>query len=179
LSSDENHLNDGRLTMDQNRWHRASNRLAVSMMTVGLIGLAACGGGEEAEAPAEEPAAAAPAAPAMPEATVVESMQLQTGAAGLAGQTVRVNGLQVQSPLGTKAFWVALPNKNPFLIVTAEDATVSNGQTVDVVGTVRQMNPTTLNEWVTSGRITENQKLEAEFATEYIEAQAVQPSGGE
>ena len=165
--------------MDQNRWHRASNRLAVSMMTVGLIGLAACGGGEEAEAPAEEPAAAAPAAPTMPDATVIESMQLQTGAAGLAGQTVRVNGLAVQSLLGTKAFWVALPNKNPFLIVTAEDAAVSNGQTVDVVGTVRQMNPATLNEWVTSGRISENQKLEAEFATEYIEAQAVQPSAGE
>jgi len=160
--------------MDTSRWYRASRLLAVSMMTTGLL---ACGGGDdEAEVPAEAPAAA-PAAPAMPEATVVESMQLQTGAAALAGQTVRVNGLNVQSKLGTKAFWVQLPNKNPFLIVTAEDSPVQNGQTVDVVGTVKQMNPATLNEWVTSGRINENQKLEAEFATEYIEAAAVQPAG--
>ena len=53
--------------MELNRWHRASRPLAVSMMTVGLIGLAACGGEEAEEVPAEEPAAAAPAAPAMPE----------------------------------------------------------------------------------------------------------------
>jgi hypothetical protein len=162
--------------MDTSRWYRASRLLAVSMMTTGLIGLTACGAKED-EAPPVEEAAPAPAAPAMPEATVVESMQLQTGAAALAGQTVRVNGLNVQSKLGTKAFWVQLPNKNPFLIVTAEDATVNNGATVDVVGTVKQMNPATLNEWVTSGRINENQKLEAEFATEYIEAAAVQPAG--
>jgi hypothetical protein len=126
--------------MDRNRWHRASWLLAVSMMTTGLIGLTACGAKED-EAPPVEEAAPAPAAPAMPEATVVESMQLQTGAAALAGQTVRVNGLNVQSKLGTKAFWVQLPNKNPFLIVTAEDATVNNGATVDVVGTVTKMTP--------------------------------------
>ncbi len=47
---------------------------------------------------------------------------------------------------------------------------------VDVVGTVTQMNDSILTNWVSSGAITENQKLEAEFATEFLQAQAVQPS---
>jgi hypothetical protein len=161
--------------MDRNRWHRASRTLAVSMMMTGLIAVGACGGAEEAEeAPAVE---AAPAAPAMPDATVVESMQLQTGAAGLAGQTVRVNGLKVVSRLGPKGFWVELPNKNPFLVVTADSATVNPQEMVDVVGTVTVMNDSILTNWVSSGAITENQKLEAEFATEFLQAQQVQPAG--
>jgi hypothetical protein len=162
--------------MDRNRWHRASRKLAVSMMVTGLIGLPACGGAEEeAEAPVEE---AAPAAPAMPDATAVEAIQLQTGAAALAGQTVRVNGLKVVSRLGPNGFWVELPNKNPFLVVTSEASTVDPQTMVDVVGTVTVMNDSILTAWVSSGAITENQKLEAEFATEFLQAQAVQPMGG-
>jgi hypothetical protein len=166
--------------MDRKRWHRASRLLAVSLTTGMMSGLlAACGGGEDAEeAPPAEAAPAAPAAPVMPEATVIEAARLQTGAAALAGQTVRVNGLKVMSRLGPNGFWVELPNKNPFLVVTAEPATVEMQQTVDVVGTVTVMNPTILNEWLSGGRITENQKLEAEFATEFIQAQAMQPSAG-
>jgi hypothetical protein len=161
--------------MDQMRWRSASAKLA-SMMMIGL--LAACGGGEEAdEVPAEE-SAAAPAAPAMPEATVVEPMQLQTGAAALAGQTVRVNAMKVVSRLGPKGFWVELPNRNPFLVVTTEDATANPNDVVDVVGTVTQMNDSILTNWVSSGAITENQRLEAEFATEFLQAQAVAPSTG-
>lgn len=161
--------------MDQMRWRTASGKLA-SMMMLGL--LAACGGGEEAEdVPAEEPAAA-PAAPALPAATVVEPMQLQTGAAALAGQTVRVNAMKVVSRLGPKGFWVELPNRNPFLVVTTEDATANPNDVVDVVGTVTQMNDSILTNWVSSGAITENQRLEAEFATEFLQAQAVAASTG-
>ena len=163
--------------MDRNVWHRAGTKLAASMMVFGLVSLAACGGGEEGEE-IEVDVEAPPAAPAMPEGTVIDAAQLQTGAAALAGQTVRVNGVKVVSRLGANGFWVELPNKNPFLVVTTDSATVNPQQTVDVVGVVTVMNPATLNEWVTSGRISENQKLEAEFATEYIEATAVQPAAG-
>jgi hypothetical protein len=161
--------------MDRNAWNRMGARCAASMMVFGLVSLAACGGAEEGEEMAEDTAAAeAPAAAAMPEAQAIDPAQLQTGAAALAGQTVRLNAMKVVSSLGPNGFWVELPNKNPFLVVTADAATANPGETVDVVGTVTQMTPETLNEWVSSGRITENQKLEAEFATEYIDAQAVQ-----
>lgn len=164
--------------MDRNAWNRVGARLAASMMVFGLVSLTACGGAEEGEEMAEDTMAAAPAAPAMPDAQVIDPAQLQTGAASLAGQTVRLNGMKVVSRLGPNGFWVELPNKNPFLVVTTDSATVNPQETVDVVGTVTVMTPETLNEWVTSGRITENQKLEAEFATEYLQAQQLQPSTG-
>jgi hypothetical protein len=164
--------------MDRSRWHRASRKLALTLMVLGPVALGACGGAEEAEeAPVAEEAAPAP--PAMPEATVVEGMQLQTGAAGLAGQTVRVNAMKVVSRLGPNGFWVELPNKNPFLVMSDAASTVNPQEMVDVVGTVTQMNDSILTAWVSSGAITDNQKLEAEFATEFLQAQAVQPAGGE
>jgi hypothetical protein len=114
----------------------------------------------------------------MPEGQVIQTEQLQTGAAALKGQKVRANDLTVVSTLGTKAFWFALPNKNPFLIMTNDSVTVKPQDHVDVVGTVTVMNDSILKSWVSSGAITENQKLEAEFATEFIQADAVQPAGG-
>src|SRR5688572_10457412 len=144
-------------------------------MAFALVGLMGCGGGEEVEeVPAEAPEVEAPAGPA---ATEVQALQLQTGAAALAGQQVRVNGLKVVSSLGDRAFWIELPNKNPFLVITQEPTNVSQQATVDVVGRVVVMTPEILNEWVSSGRITENQRLEAEFATEFLEADQVMPSG--
>src|SRR5690606_19749835 len=122
------------------------------------LAVAGCGGAEEgAEVPVEDTAPAA-AEPAGPAATEVEAMQLQTGAAALAGQTIRVNGLTVVSRLGPRGFWVELPNRNPFLVVTADSATVNPQDMVDVIGQVVVMNDSILNEWVASGAITENQK---------------------
>ena len=161
--------------MDRKRY-RTVRTLAATMMTTGVITLAACG--EKAEEAPAQAAPAAPAAPSLPAATEVQALQLQTGAAALKGQTVRVNGLNVVSKLGTKGFWVTLPNKNPFLIMTAAGATPNPGANIDVVGTVTVMNDSILTAWVSSGAITDNQKLEAEFATEFIQAQAMQRVGG-
>lgn len=160
--------------MDSSVWMRRGTKLAASVMMVGM--LAACGGAEEEAA--EAPVEAAPAAPSLPAATEVQSLQLQTGAAALAGQTVRVNGLKVLSGLGPKGFWVELPNKNPFLVMTADGTPPAANSMVDVVGVVTVMNDSILTDWVTSGGITENQKLEAEFATEFLQAQAMQPAAG-
>lgn len=150
--------------------------LAASTMLLTLLAASAC------EKKADEAMAAdtmkAPAAPALPEATEIQAIQLQTGAAALKGQKVRVNGVGVLSTLGTKAFWIALPNKNPFLVVTSDASTVQPQQALDLVGTVTVMNDSILADWVKSGAISENQKLEAEFATEFIQAEAMQPAAG-
>ena len=156
--------------MDRKIWHRRGPKFAVPMMVFSLI-VVGCGGEDEA---AEMEVETGPPAPTMPAATEVQALQLQTGAAALAGQTVRVNGLKVVSKLGAKGFWVELPNKNPFLVMTADNATVNPQDMVDVVGSVVVMNDSILGEWVTSGAISENQKLEAEFATEFLQAQVIQ-----
>ena len=65
--------------MDSSVWMRRGTKLAASVMMVGM--LAACGGAEEEAA--EAPVEAAPAAPSLPAATEVQSLQLQTGAAAL------------------------------------------------------------------------------------------------
>ncbi|MSR36649.1 MAG: hypothetical protein EXR95_08410 [Gemmatimonadetes bacterium] len=158
--------------MDRNLWQRVGKPLAVTM----ALALAACGG-KDADDTLAADSVAALAAPSMPAATEVQAIQLQNGAAALAGQTVRVNSLKVVSRLGPRGFWVELPNKNPFLVVTTDSAAVSPQTMVDVVGTVTVMNDSILGAWVTSGAITENQKLEAEFATEFLQAQAVSPMG--
>ena len=162
--------------MLRNRWNAAT--LAASTMMV-VLAATAC------EKKADETMAAdtmkAPAAPvsAMPaDAQVIDAAQLEKGAAAMKGQKVRVNAATVQSTLGKSAFWFALPNKNPFLVVQNDSVTVKPQDVVDVAGTIQVMNDSTLKAWVSSGRITDNQKLEAEFATEYIDAVAVEKSAG-
>ena len=161
--------------MNGTSWTRA-RRLAPTLLGLALVGLVGCGGGEPAE---EELVEEAPSlAATMPEATVVEATQLVTNPATYEGQTVRINGVRVSSPLGSGAVWVDLPadlQPTPFLVRTP--TLPATGSTVDIVGTVMAMDEATVDEWVTSGMISENERLQAEFATHYIDAQAVQPVG--
>ena len=151
--------------MTKNTWY--------PVLVFGLVTLVGCAKKEAAEAPAEQaPAATAPAAPAQ---NVIPAEQLQTGAAGLRGQKVTVKGVTVQSLFGTKGFWIQLPNKNPFLVRT-EGAVPAANSSVDVTGTVTAMSEATTNEWVTAGSITENDRPLAEFASDYIVADAVAPA---
>ena len=161
--------------MNGTSWTRA-RRLAPTLLGLALVGLVGCGGGE----PAEEELVDETPSPAatMPEATVVEATQLVTNPATHEGQTVRINGVRVSSPLGSGAVWVDLPTgpqPTPFLVRAPTPP--ATGSTVDIVGTVMAMDEATVDEWVTSGMISENERLQAEFATHYIDAQAVQPAG--
>jgi hypothetical protein len=152
-----------------------------SLLGTALVGLMACGGGEPAEeAAVEEAPAEAPAAPAMPEATVIQATELATNAARHEGSSVRLNGLTVTSAVGTSAVFVELPTSpapTPFLIFFPAPPVPAAGRSVDVVGTVKPVTPELVNGWVSSGAITENDRLMVEFASYYLESQAVQPAG--
>ena len=161
--------------MTATTWTRTRRR-APTLLGLALVGLVGCGGGEPAEEEMVEEAPEAAPAPTMPDAPVLDATELQTNAAAHEGQTVRLNNMMVQSAVGTNAVWVELPNKNPFLVRT--DNPPSAGAHVDVVGEVRPVNEALVNEWVSSGAITENDKLVVEFATHYIDAQAVEPTAG-
>jgi hypothetical protein len=116
-------------------------------------------------------------------ATVVAAADLQTDPTPYEGQTIRLDGLEVASGLGSQGFWLELPNRNPFLVsmseaVMAEGVSVRPGQITQVVGTVYPMSDSVLNTWSTAGSIGEGDRLAAEFATHYLEATTVRVSGG-
>jgi hypothetical protein len=115
--------------------------------------------------------------------TLVPGEDLQVDPSPYVGMTIKVEGLTVASGLGTQGFWLELPNKNPFLVsmseaVKAEGISVGPGQRVSVSGTIYAMGDSVLNAWSTSGAIGEGDRLAAEFATHFLEAQQVQASGG-
>lgn len=115
--------------------------------------------------------------------TVVPGADLQTDPSPYEGMTIKVEGLSVAGGMGTRAFWLELPNKNPFLVymsdaVVAEGVAVNSGQTVNVSGMIHAMSDSVLNAWSASGGIGEGDRLAAEFATHFLEAQQIQVRGG-
>ena len=160
--------------MDRNSWHRDGTRRAVPLVLLGLVTMIACGEEPAADPVVEEEPVVE--VPVMPEFTEIQAEQLQTGAAALRGQMVRVNGLRVMSLVGTKGFWVELPNRNPFLVRTEDDTTVEPNQLVDIVGTVVAVSESIVADWVASGSISETDKLMVEFATDFIEVEMVMPA---
>lgn len=156
-------------------WTR-TGRIAPTLL--GLALLAACGGGEPAEDMVEE-AVEAPAAPAMPDAPVVEGAELGTNTAAFEGQMVRVNGLRVTGPVGSTGVWVELPTTpQPTPLLVRGTPQPAAGSTIDVVGTVQPISSELVSGWVSAGEITENEQIAVEFATHYLDAQAIETAGG-
>lgn len=161
--------------MNEMNWTRF---LPKTLFGLVLVTLVACGGGESAEEPMEEAPAVA-AAPSMPEAPVIQATELANPAAH-EGMTVRVNGLMVKSAVGTKAIFVDLPTSpapTPFLIYLPGPPVPAAGRSIDIVGTVKPVTPEVVGQWVAAGEITENDRLVVEFASHYLESQAVQAAG--
>jgi hypothetical protein len=157
--------------MNATKWTR-------TLMGLALVGLMACGGGEPAEEEVVEEAP--PAAPAMPEATVIQATELATNPQAHEGMTVRVNALMVKSPVGNSAVFVDLPTTpapTPFLVYFLAPPIPAAGRSVDIVGTVKPVTPEVVSGWVTAGTITENDRLVVEFASHYLESQSIQPAG--
>jgi len=114
---------------------------------------------------------------------LVPGEDLQGDPSPYEGMTIKVEGLSVASRLGTQGFWLELPNKNPFLVsmseaVKAEGTSVTTGQTVTVTGTIYAMGDSVLDAWSRAGTIGEGDRLAAEFATHFLEAQQVRVRGG-
>ena len=128
---------------------------------------------------ADSAAAAAAAAEAAAAATVVTGEILQTDPSPYTGQRIRVEGMYVTGTLGTQGFWLELPNKNPFLVSFSESAraqgvTVAFGQTVTLTGTIVAMGDSVLNAWSTAMTIGEGDRLAAEYATHFLEAEGIE-----
>ena len=104
---------------------------------------------------------------------------------------IRIPNLEVASRLGDMAFWVQIPVEapdgsilnQPYLVKM--DSTVSAtvevrlrpGDRVTLEGVVFEMTDSILSDWEAAGAINQGNRIEAEFATDFLEAHVVEVSG--
>ena len=120
-------------------------------------------------------------------AVAVDATEIQLDATPFEGQLITLSGLPVASQLGRQGFWLEMPNGNPFLIALNDDlmaqgAAAGQGTMPMVTGIVLAVNDSILDVWSTAGTISEGDRLAAEFATHFMDAQQVineDAAGGE
>lgn len=120
--------------------------------------------------------------------TEVDPEALKTGASAFEGQTVRLAEVMVSQSLGDVTFFVDLPESDalppqPFLVrlnpdLVAAGQSVPLNQRVTVVGPLMAMQDSIVQAWLGDGSISPNDQLLVEFATHFIEAEAIQTAGG-
>ena len=98
------------------------------------------------------------------------------------GRMIRGVGYEVASQLGTQGFWVNTEYGNPFLVIyseamLAEGVSVAQGDLVELTGDLFAMEASFLDDWTEAGTITANDRVIAEFATHFIQADAVTVTG--
>ncbi len=106
---------------------------------------------------------------------VVTLAQLTSSADTLQGRDLVLQDIEVAAAMGQQAFWVDLPNQQPFLIrmSTAGATPLQSGDVVDVAGRIVPMTDSVIAAWTASGAITQNQEAEARFAQNFLEARTV------
>lgn len=102
-----------------------------------------------------------------------------------AGEDVRLTDIPVASLLGPRMFWTELPGEQagltvPYLIAldtaaVADSLGPETGENVTVVGQVFEVTDSVLDGWVQSGVLQEAQRLEAEFASSYLQVRQLRP----
>lgn len=104
--------------------------------------------------------------------TPVAMEDIQMDPAGWIGQEIRLEGIPVVSRVGSYAFWTEFPNQTPFLVrIAQQGVVVETGWTADAVGQIYPMTDSVLDAWEAEGILAdEDQRFEAEFATEFFQA---------
>lgn len=175
--------------MPNNGSRRGATNLGTPLMIVAFVVI---GGfmwwlGRQAAAERAIQQAQEEAAAAEDTVTTVQTVpvgDIEVDASPYVGQEIRIAGTDVASLLGEQGFWLETPGGNPFLVskgpeVQAAGVDVTPGSAVTAVGTIREMNDSVLTAWVESGGIAEGDRIVAEFATHYLEADDVLVSGGD
>jgi hypothetical protein len=152
------------------------------LLVVGLLfWLAANSEPSQVAAVREADEAAQPSVDDSPAAVDVD--EFAANPAAFRGRNVQLANVTVAAPIGTHAFWIDLPSGQPFLVrmaesVVAEGRTVRAGEVVSISGPVFERTAAVVSAWEQEGVITtEGQRMEVEFATDYIEARRV--AGGQ
>jgi hypothetical protein len=110
-------------------------------------------------------------------APTLELSTFEQRADDMAGSRLRLQGVEVATSIGPRAFLTSLPEGKPYVIrlmPAAGDLNLMGGEIVDVTGTVRAMSNEVLDAWEAEGVITDPTAREiASFGITFIEAEAV------
>jgi hypothetical protein len=113
-------------------------------------------------------------------AVPISANDITMDASGFEGQRVRLEPQTVASLVGQQGLMLDLP-AGPFLVsfsdeLIADSVEVQPGDVVRVTGTVTAMTPEIAAGWQEAGRLTEAERMVAEFAVDFIAADDVQVS---
>jgi len=119
----------------------------------------------------------------------ISASDIMLDASPYAGQLVRLAPQNVSSLLGQQGFWLDLPS-GPFLVSFSDELRVAGTgvtaeSTVRVTATVTLLTNETVGEWFDAGRLSDGERLAAEFAVGayFLEAVDIEvssdaPAGG-
>jgi hypothetical protein len=113
----------------------------------------------------------------------VSLAQLSNNPLAFQGQHVEVAEVAVASRVGDRLFWTQFPNNTPFLTklndaLVGQGVTVRSGEVLTVTGRILPMSDSIMNAWKADGTLqTPDQQMEAEFATSFLEVDAVHVAG--
>jgi len=120
------------------------------------------------EAPVEEDLRAAEYEPG-------EIIEVSVDPGPFVGARLSFSNVSVAALLGERAFWADAPGVNPFLVIFGPDLTVparvQQGERYDIRGLIAVVDDQLLDEWVASGVISEERRMEAEFASHHLLAE--------
>jgi hypothetical protein len=116
------------------------------------------------------------------DAVPISASDIMLDASGYEGQLVRLEPQTVLSLVGQQGFTLDFPT-GPFLVslsddLIADDLGLANGDVVRVTGRVTAMSPEIAAGWQAAGRLTEGERMVAEFAVHFIAAEAIEISSG-
>ena len=114
------------------------------------------------------------------DATPVSAQDLMLDASPYVGQLVRLQPQTVLSLVGQQGFMLDFPT-GPFLVSYSEQEitdgfTVAPGDVVRVTGRVTAMTPEIAAGWQEAGRLDEGERLVAEFAVHFLQAEDIEVS---
>ena len=114
------------------------------------------------------------------DAIPIGASDIMLDASGYEGQLVRLEPQTVLSLVGQQGFTMDFPT-GPFVVsysdeLIAEGVEVMSGDVVRVTGRVVAMTPEIAQGWQDAGRLTEAERLVAEFAVHFIEAVDIEVS---
>jgi len=114
------------------------------------------------------------------EATQVSAQDIMLDASPYLGQLVRLAPQTVLSLVGQQGFMVDFPS-GPFLVSYSDQEitdgfAVVPGDVVRVTGRITAMTPEIAGGWQAAGRLNEGERLVAEFAVHFLQAEDIEVS---
>lgn len=156
--------------------------LAAIVLIAALFGYLAMQPKEQGATTVAEGDTAVQAEESGPPAEVVTDTAFEQNMRTYRGRDVRLSAVTFSAGLSPQTFWVELPTGQPFLVkldstLVARGVTPPTGGRLQITGAVREKDAALTSQWLQQGVLqNEDQRMQAEFGTTYIEARQIRPA---